>query len=121
MPLLGLLRTALSVGGRLLGSLARSSIVKNTVSQAGTTITTFINEKTDSASRSFQEGEQQQQSNSTPLPSIGTSMYLLRMLGISALAPELLIAIILIGGIAVVMTMSYFSILNAAPFPTNIK
>src|SRR3989338_3873451 len=120
MPLWGLLRTALSVGGRLLGSLARSSIVKNTVSQAGTTITTFINEKTDSASRSFQEGKQQQ-SNSTPLPSIGTSMYLLRMMGISALAPELLIAIILIGGIAVVMTMSYFSILNAAPFPTNIK
>ena len=120
MPLWGLLRTALSVGGRLLGSLARSSIVKNTVSQAGTTITTFINEKTDSASRSFQEGEQQQ-SNRITLPSIGTSMYLLRMLGISALAPELLIAIILIGGIAVVMTMSYFSILNAAPFPTNIK
>lgn len=112
MPALGIFRTLFSFAKQLILKGATSSPTKNIISHAGVSITNFINEKT---SETKQQIEDNQSPQFIPLPSLG----LLARIAQLFMMPELIIAIVVVGGIVVVMVMSYFTILNAAPFPTN--
>lgn len=118
MFILSALRTAISMVGRLAATGLKSSIVKTSISNTGTALTNIINEK---IPETLQQNSNTQQPQQTTSSLARTGAALLQIIGIPLLSYELVLAIFLVGVIVVVMVMSYFSILDAAPFPTNIK